>query len=59
VRAEAPMKGIIDFLYRLNKSALLIKVEKLILSLKDENTDILKTNFLAQWDCIVLKIMEV
>jgi Tfp pilus assembly protein PilO len=44
VRLEAPMKSIIDFLYRLNNSVLLLKVEKLVLSLKEESSDILKVN---------------
>ena len=46
VRLEAPMKDIVGFLYRLNNSSLLLKVEKLVLSLKEENSDILKTNML-------------
>lgn len=46
VRLEAPMKDLIGFLHRLNNSGLLLKVEKLILTLKDENTDILKISML-------------
>jgi len=45
-RAEATMKGVIDFLYRLNNSSLLLKVEKIVLNLKEENSDILKINML-------------
>lgn len=46
VRLEAPMKDLIGFLYHLNNSSLLLKVEKFILTLKDENTDILKISML-------------
>lgn len=46
VRLEAPMKDVIGFLYHLNNSSLLLKVEKFILNLKDESTDILKISML-------------
>ena len=42
VRLEAKMRDIFGFLHRLNNSSLLLKVEKLVLSLKDENDNILK-----------------
>lgn len=46
VRSEATFKDIITFLYRLNNSLLLLRVEKLVLSLKEENSDILKISML-------------
>jgi len=44
VRLEAAMKDLVVFLYHLNNSGLLLRAEKIILSLKDENSDILKIN---------------
>ena len=46
VRSEATLKDIITFLYRLNNSVLLLRVEKLVLTLKEENSDTLKVNML-------------
>lgn len=44
VRTEATLKDIVTFLYRLNNSVLLLRVEKINLTLKDENSDVLKVN---------------
>lgn len=42
IRTEAALEDIITFLYRMNNSKMLLKVDKLILSLKEENADILR-----------------
>jgi len=47
ISIEASMRDFISFLYNLNNSNLLLKVEKLILTLKDEKTDILKISVLV------------
>jgi len=44
LRAEAQLKDVVTFLYRLNNSALLLRVEKMALTLKDENAETLKVN---------------
>lgn len=44
VRIEASLKDIAAFLYRLNNSVLLLRVEKFNLTPKDESSDILKVN---------------
>ena len=44
MRAECSMEGLKMFLYRLNNSVLLMRVEKMTMNLKDENVDILRVN---------------
>ncbi len=46
IRAEATMKDTIVFLYRINDSALLLKADKLVFSLKEEGAYVLKVNML-------------
>ena len=44
VRCDASLKDLVKFLYRMNDSKLLLKVNKLSLSLADENSELLKTS---------------
>lgn len=46
IRAEAATKDLIVFLYRINESMLLLKADKVTLSLKEEGLDMLKINIL-------------
>lgn len=46
IRTEAPMKYIIAFLYRLDRSNLLLRVDKITLGLREESSDILKATML-------------
>lgn len=44
VRTDASLKDVVNFLYRLNSSILLLQVDKLVLNLAEEQGDILKVN---------------
>ena len=44
VRSDASLRVLVNFLYRLNDSNILLRVDKLSSSLADENSDLLKIN---------------
>ena len=46
VRTEASMPQLINFLYRLNNSTSMLRVQKFSLMLRDENSDILRVTLL-------------
>ena len=46
VRTESNMQDLIKFLYHLEGSNLLLRIQKLTLNLKEENSDVLKANML-------------
>lgn len=52
LQVEASMKEIVTFMYSVGNSNLLLNVDKLVLSLKEEKSDILKANMVIS--CIIM-----
>jgi len=52
LQVEAKMNEIITFMYSVNNSGFLLNIDKLVLSLKEEKSDVLKANMVIS--CIVM-----